>query len=176
MSENPKIEDLLWYELVHAKFWEQYLAEYTTYKQDYRKIYNIITMIFSVIGASTFPLWKLCSSIEEYIPSIVFGIMAILQILAIFQKNLSSTNEELMNMIKLRGMYIHYFNKLECLYLKTFKEYDEGQLIEEYYTLRDSTDKIEALKDSLNIHPNKRSLKKGEQEARSYVEIRFNAV
>jgi len=175
MAETEKIETLIWYEMGHAKFWEQYLAGYSTHKLDYRKWYNITTMILSVVGAASFPLWKLIpESRAYYMPGIIFGLMAIAQILAIFQKNTVVDNDQLQDIIKLRGMYITYFNKMERLYVNTSEDrLTTDEAMNTYYQLRETTLPIEALKDSLNIHPKKSVLKKGEKSAQKYIEPRF---
>jgi len=175
MVETKKIEDIIWYEMGHAKFWEQYLAEYSTYKLDYRKWYNIATMILSVVGAASFPLWKLIpDDLAYYMSGIIFGLMAIAQILAIFQKNMAVDNDQLQGIIKLRGMYITYFNKMEQLYVNTSEDrLTTDEAMTAYYQLREMTLPIESLKDSLNIHPKKSVLKKGEEKAQKYIECRF---
>jgi hypothetical protein len=170
---RTQIYNQIWYEMVHAKFWEQYLSDYTLYKYDYRKWYNIITMLISVIGASTFPLWKLVDG-KDWVPSIIFGAMAIAQILAVFQKNMVSDNSQLKEMIKLRCLYITYFNNLEKLYL-TFNLLNENELIERYYQLREESIPIEKLKDSLNIRPYRKLKEKGEEKARQYLKTRYKA-
>lgn len=167
------MREIIWYEMGHAKFWEQYLAEYTTYRLDYRKWYNIITMILSVVGAATFPLWKAMEN-NTYVPSIIFGIMAIAQLLAVFQKNMVVDSEQLQKTIQLRSMYISYFNRLERLFIENEEGIHNGdELRNRYYELRETTISIEALKDSLNIHPKKNVLKKGEERAIEYLNRRF---
>lgn len=166
-----QIKTLIWYEMVHAKFWEQYLSDYALYKFDYRKWFNIITMIISVIGASSFPIWKLTEN-NEWVPSIIFGLMAVAQVLAVFQKNMVSSNEQIEGMIKLRCLYIEYFNKMEHLYIMK-NQYNEEELIGMYYKLRSETIPIEKLKDSLNIRPYKRLIKKGETKAEEYLKPRY---
>lgn len=174
LEETSLMRKVLWYEMVHAKFWEQYLAEYTTYKLDYRKWYNIITMILSVVGAATFPLWKITPENSPYVPSIIFGLMAIAQILAVFQKNMAVDNEQLQGIIKLRSLYIIYFNSIEKLYIENEEDkYTEEELKEKYYQQRETTIPIEALKDSLNIHPKKSVMKKGEERVMAYLYVRF---
>lgn len=157
----------------HAKFWEQYLAEYTTYRLDYRKWYNIITMILSVVGAATFPLWKAMGD-SIYVTSIIFGIMAIAQLLAVFQKNTVVDSEQLQKTIQLRSMYISYFNSLERLFIENEEGvHTDDELRDRYYALRETTIPIEALKDSLNIHPKKKVMKKGEERVIEYLNRRF---
>lgn len=174
MSESITLDNAVWYEMGHAKFWEQYLAEYTTYKLDYRKWYNIATMVLSVVGATTFPLWKLTPESETYVPGIIFGLMAIAQVLAVFQKNMVIDNDQLEGIIKLRGMYISYFNQLERLYIKVWEDKLSQEEVEaSYYRLREMTLPIESLKDSLNIHPLKKVVEKGEERARNYLKPRF---
>lgn len=174
LEEANLMRKVIWHEMAHAKFWEQYLAEYTTYKLDYRKWYNITTMILSVVGASTFPLWKITPENSSYVPSVIFGLMAITQVLAVFQKNMAVDNEQLQGIIKLRSLYIAYFNSIERLYIENEEDkYTEEELKEKYYQQRETTIPIESLKDSLNIHPKKSVMKKGEERAMAYLYSRF---
>ena len=57
-EKRDKIEELVWYELIHAKYWEQYISDYTGSKMDWRKFYNIIAISFAIIGGSTWGAWK----------------------------------------------------------------------------------------------------------------------
>lgn len=53
------IERIVWYEMVHAAYWEQYLSQYISNKYDWRKWWNIIILLLSTIGVSSFGAWEL---------------------------------------------------------------------------------------------------------------------
>ena len=168
------IELLLWNELVHAKYWEQYISRYIGRKIDWRKWFNIATIILSVIGASSWKLWDLLNG-YEWVTSMVFGLVALLQVLSAIQKEIVIDNDTLQSLVKLRALYIGYFNKLERLFLDNENETFTKQEIEEsYFTLRETVYPMEELKDTINIPGIKEIKKKGEREVIKYLKSRYD--
>jgi hypothetical protein len=174
MEERSNIEKLIWYEMVHAKYWEQYLSDYSGYKIDYRKWSNIIILLFSTIGASSWAAWKLLPEGNVWVPSIIFAITGVTQLISIFQKNVVADNGTLQSLYKLRTLYISYFNKLEKLFIELDSlKYSEKDLIQKYYELRETVYPIEELKDALNINQMDKIDKKIMDRVNNYLEERF---
>lgn len=173
-KKRSLIENVIWYEMVHAKYWEQYLSDYTGFKITRRKWLNIIILMLSTIGASSWSAWKLLPEGTEWLPSLIFGIMGIVQVFNVFQKNITVENTTLESLYRLRSMYISYFNKLERLFieLETNKE-SENELIEKYYKIRETVYPIEELKDSLNITQIEMIDKNIERKVIDYLKNRF---
>lgn len=105
MAEISRIERIVWSELVHAAYWEQYLSQYVGYKYDWRKRYNIILLILSTVGAASFSAWKLIPNGEDLIPSILFALMAVTQLIAVCQKHVTIDDETARKLRELRIKY-----------------------------------------------------------------------
>jgi hypothetical protein len=172
-EKRDKIEELVWYELIHAKYWEQYISDYTGSKMDWRKFYNIIAISFAIIGGSTWGAWKALD--VEWVTPVMFGLMGIAQILSAIQKNVIIDNETIQSLTKLRTSYISYFNKLERLFIKIEdNQLDKFQIEEEYFSLRETVYPIEELKDTLNISKLKTIDKKVEGRVIDYLKSRYD--
>lgn len=172
-NKRDKIEELVWYELVHAKYWEQYISDYTGSKIDWRKWYNIIAILFAIAGGSTWGLWKTLNF--EWVTPVMFGLMGIAQALSAIQKNVIIDNDTIQSLTKLRSSYISYFNKLERLFIKIEdKQLSKEQIEEEYFLLRESVYAIEELKDTLNISQLKNIDKKVENRVIGYLKTRYD--
>lgn len=174
MSDNKRdtIELLLWNELVHAKYWEQYISQYIGYKKDWRKGFSIATIVLSVIGASSWKLWSL-PAIGEWSTMIIFGLVAICQLLSSIQKEVVIDNDTFQSLIKLRALYIAYFNKLEHLFIDNENELAQDIVEERYFSLRETVYPMEELKDSINIPELKNVKEKGEKEVIKYLHTRY---
>lgn len=168
------IEKMIWYEMIHAKYWEQYLSDYSGYKIDIRKWINILTLVLSTIGASSWAAWKSLPEGCEWIPSVIFALMGLGQLVSILQKNVIADNNTLQSLYRLRTLYISYFNQLERLYIEnnTFA-FNENELIEKYYKLRETVYPIEELKDSLNINQIEKLDKKIMARVTDYLNSRY---
>ncbi|WP_106831139.1 hypothetical protein [Parabacteroides pacaensis] len=175
-NERNRIKELLWYELVHAKYWEQYISRYISHKIDWRKRFNIATVILSIVGASTWKLWAV-PGIGAWASTIIFCLVALLQILSAVQKDIVVDNSTLQSLIKLRTMYIAYFNKLERLFIDVEnKNLSPVDIENQYFSLRETVYPIEELKDSLNIRELRDVKKGGEKEATKYLNSRYCVV
>lgn len=172
-DNRETIELLVWHELVHAKYWEQYISQYIGKKIDWRKWFNILTVALSVVGASSWKLWELLNG-YEWVTPMIFGIIALAQVFSAIQKEIVIDNDTLQSLFKLRGLYIAYFNKLEHLFINNENESLSKKEIENaYFILRETVYPIEELKDSINI-PELKSIKaKGEKETIKYLESRY---
>lgn len=172
-NRRDKIEELVWHELLHAKYWEQYISDYTGSKIDWRKWYNIIAISLAIVGGSTWGAWKALD--VEWITPVMFGLMGVAQILSAIQKNVIIDNDTIQSLTKLRSSYISYFNKLERLFIKIEdKQLTKEQIEEEYFKLRETVYPIEELKDSLNINQLKKIDKKVENRVIAYLKTRYN--
>lgn len=172
-DNRETIELLVWHELVHAKYWEQYISRYIGRKIDWRKWFSILTVALSVIGASSWKLWELLSG-YEWVTPMIFGIVALMQVFSAIQKEIVIDNDTLQSLIKLRALYIAYFNKLERLFLDNDNNSLNKKEVEEaYFILRETVYPMEELKDTINI-PELKSIKKdGEKEVTKYLKSRY---
>ncbi len=171
MPEITRIERIVWYELVHSAYWEQYLSQYVSHKYDCRKAYSTILLVLSTIGASSFSAWKLIPNGEKWVPTITFGIMAVVQLISICQKNVVIDDETARKLRELRIKYIEYLNKIERLYLDIRdNKMDTETIKKRFFDIRESVYPIEELKDSLNIKKLRRPNIRGQYE----MEIRLS--
>lgn len=172
-NKRNKIEELVWYEFTHAKYWEQFLSQYSGQKIDWRKWFNIATIILSVIGASSWKLWELLSG-YEWVTPMIFGLVALTQVFAAVQKEIIIDNETLSSIYRLRGLYISYSNKLEKLFIDIIdKKLTRDEIVEQYFALRETVYPIEELKDSLNIKKLKQADEKSIEESNLYLKMRY---
>lgn len=169
------IRRLVWLEMVHSAYWEQFLSQYISVKYDWRNFYAITILVLSTVGSFSFCLWKLAEE-WAYLSSAIFGLMAITQLLSVCQKVTVISDEAANKIRSLRVQYIEYYNKLESLYIDIYDEKitnpDEAK--ERYYKIRETVYPIEILKDSLNIKKLKSPSKKGDYEALVRLSRKFN--
>lgn len=173
LNERRLIEGLVWNELVHAKYWEQYLSEYMGNRIDWRKRINTITILLSVIGATSWKFWSI-PGVGEWASVVILILIAGLQLISALQKEIVVDNDTLQSLAKLRTLYIGYFNKLERLFIHNEEKSISPQEVEkQYFSLRETVYPIEELKDSLNIPELKKVKEKGEREVWKYLEARY---
>lgn len=171
MPEITRIERIVWYELIHSAYWEQYLSQYVSHKYDRRNIYSTVLLVLSTIGASSFSAWKIIPNGEKWVPTTTFGIMAIVQLVSICQKNLVIDDDTARKLRELRIKYLEYLNKIERLYLDMRDSKLDVQIAKDrFFEIRESVYPIEELKDSLNI----KKLKKPNINGQYEMEIRLS--
>ena len=171
MAEISRIERIVWFELVHSAYWEQYLSQYVSYKYDCRKVYNTILLVLSTIGASSFSAWKLIPEGEKWVPTVTFGLMAIVQLVSICQKNVVMDDDTARKLRELRVLYLNYMHKVERLYLDIRdNNLDTDTIKSRFFESRDTVYPIEELKDSLNI----KKLKKPNLNGQYEMEVRLS--
>lgn len=165
MPEITRIERIVWYELIHSAYWEQYLSQYVSHKYDRRNVYSTVLLVLSTIGASSFSAWKIIPNGEKWVPTITFGIMAIVQLVSICQKHLVIDDDTARKLRELRIKYLEYLNKIERLYLDMRDSKLDVQIAKDrFFEIRESVYPIEELKDSLNIKKLKKPNMKGQYE------------
>lgn len=153
MTQNSRIDKIVWDEMVQAKSWEQYISEYTGNKMDWRKYLGISTIILSMIGSTTWALWRVLDvAWIDYITPALFILTAASQLISALQSRIVIDENTLRSLSKLRAMYIKYFNQLECLYLSAHSNsLSQEEITSRFFEIRESVYPIEELKDSLNI-------------------------
>jgi len=172
---NDLIRSHIWYEMVHAKYWEQYMSQYTGIKIDFRKWISIVILAFSVFGSVSWAFWKLFPEKAAVISSVCFFIIAVSQVIAAVKDTIVIDNEIVRKLCELRSQYIAYFNKLESLWLKyNMNMIDTETAMKEYYQLRETVYPIETAKDELNINKLKKADKKGIEQTNEYLKTRYN--
>lgn len=171
MAETSKIERIVWAELVHSAYWEQYLSQYVSHKYDKRNLYNVTLLILSTVGASSFSAWKLIPDGEKWIPTITLGLIAATQLVAICQKNVVIDDDTARKLRELRIKYLSYLNQIERLYLDIRdKGLSAEEIKDKFFAIRETVYPIEELKDSLNI----KKLKKPNERGQYEMEIRLS--
>ena len=162
----PKLQErIVWHELVHSAYWEQYLSQYVSYKYDYRKVYATVLLVLSTIGASSFSAWKLVPEGEKWVPTVTFGIMAIVQLVSICQKNVVMDDDTARKLRELRVKYLAYMHQVERLYLDIKDNNLDAEIIKKrFFEIRETVYPIEELKDSLNIKKLRKPNLKGQYE------------
>lgn len=152
MSETKRIRTIVWAELAHACYWEQYISRYLGYKYDFNKFYSIITIILSSMSALFVTLSKEKGDWAIWAGMACIVMVPIVQIVNSSQKHVMMDVDTASSLLRLRSMYLEYYNNLARLFL----DIDDLGLPDEavkdrYFKLRASAVEIERLKDSLNI-------------------------
>lgn len=157
------MKEMIWYEMTHVKFGDNYLAHYLNRQKLIRKWFKILILIFSTSGVLGWKVW-------EYIPIVACVLIAIVQLISLVENQIIPTDQDIEKVAKLRNKYIAYFNKLEKLW-KDYKakKIDETKISEEFYLLRKTGASIEAIDNKLNIRRIKVLYDKADIETRNYL-------
>lgn len=162
------MREIVWTELVHTTFWEQYLSQYCSYKKDLNMRANTIVIISSSIGGTISAIWKIVFDGEAvmWVSITVFATMLFSQLAALYQRNIYMSREKEEKIRKLRVMYLNYRNEVELLWIdiQSFN-IDEQEARKRYYELRKEVAPIESLKDELNIKEKKGPYRRGNIQA-----------
>lgn len=155
--------DKIWYEMVHTKFGDNYLANYINRQKTIRKWFKIFTLVFSTSGILGWTIW-------EYAPIIACGLIAVMQIVTLIENQIILSDQDIENISGLRNKYIYYFNKLEKLWTELQnKKINEHTASEQFYKLRQIGADIEATDNKLHINGQiKPLLDKADVETRNY--------
>lgn len=176
MSETKRIKNIVWTELTYACYWEQYISRYIGYKYDLNKLYSIITIVLSSISAFFISLSKGEYSWATWVGMACIVIVPIIQIVNNSQKHVMMDVETASLMLKLRSMYLKYYNDLARLYLDIDDlDLNDEEIKDRYFKLRDSAREIEKLKDSLNIWKLNRVNCHAFEQMNKRLEHKFNA-
>jgi hypothetical protein len=152
MNETKRMRSIVWAELAHACYWEQYISRYLGHRYDFNKLYSILTIVLSSLGAFFIALSK-----SEYEWAVWAGIgcvvtVPVVQIVNSSQKHVMMDVDTASSLLRLRGLYLVYYDELARLFLDIDDlSLSEEQIKDRYFSIRRSAVDIERLKDSLNI-------------------------
>ena len=159
------ISQLIWFELVYAAYWEQYISGYISHKYDHSKTYACILLVLSTVGASSFKLWELVPQGTQWMPVALFSVMAIVQLLSVLQRNVTLGAETENKLRELREQYLSYFFTLQRLYLELVSgAISEEEARERFFVALKARLGIERLKDSLHIKKLRKPHARGQRE------------
>lgn len=176
-KENMK--KLVWSELCHSTYWEQYLSQYCNHKQNINSKYSITIIICSSFGLTFSCVWKIAGQdkkITMWVSVVVFILILASEIISICKKFVTIDTETERKIRELRIKYLDYLNLIEKLWIDIISTNITGDIIEErYFELRKKCLPIEDLKDSLNIKKLKNPNKRGMKEAHTRLSRKFGA-
>lgn len=154
----------IWYEMLHTKLGDNYLAGYISKQKRIKKWFKIFTLIFSTGGVLGWPIW-------EYVPVIACVLIAAMQLVTLLENQIIPSDQDIEDIARLRNKYNNYFNKLEKLWMDfQSNNINEDAAKEQFYELRTllGADLL-ATDDKLNINGKIKSLyKKADLETRNY--------
>lgn len=157
------MEEKIWYEMVQMKFGEKYLALYISLQYQLKKYFKIATLVFSGSGILGWKLW-------QPIAWIALILIAIVQILSLIENQIIRSDKEVSDILKLRELYLKYFNKLEKLWVdynsSEITEKEASRLFFKYRTSDHQT--IESLDNKLGIKKWKKLESNADSETRQY--------
>jgi hypothetical protein len=158
------IRDMIWPEMHHTKFGDNYLVHYMSKQKTKRKWFKIITILFSSGGILGWTVWK-----NGVLPFIACGIIAAVQLLSMIENQIIPSDNDLEKVAELRNKYNSHFNDIEKLWVDfNSKRLDEHQASEQFYLLRKNGLDIEAIDNKLDIHKHKSLCKIADTETRNY--------
>ena len=147
-STNPlkTIRDRIWYDLIDAKFGDDYLTLYLVRQRNIRRWFKIFTIIFSAGGIfSAFASAK----IPTIISLIAIGTVQVLQSIENF---IIHSENDLDELRKLRMLYYARSIKLEKLWDSFNRDkIDEDEATNQFFALRELAGEIEELDSRLYI-------------------------
>lgn len=133
--------------MVQAKFGEIYLAYYLQRQKSFRKLFKIVTLLFSTSGFFSWAIWN--NGVYAMIACIV---IAIVNSITLIENEIVSSDNDFTGLADLRNLYIIYLNKLEKLWTDLgLKNIDESQANETFYELREYSREIAALDNKIFI-------------------------
>lgn len=155
------MRERVWYEFVHSKFGESYLALYINKQKSRKKWFKIITLIFSTSGILGWKLW-------DYAPIVACGIISIMQVINLVENEIILSETEIDKICTLRNRYVQYTNQLEKLFIDS-KTKAEKEIKELFYEYRKLGEEIEALDNDLHIQQIKSLISKANSQTRTYL-------
>ncbi|MFN6945066.1 MAG: hypothetical protein ACK4ND_08960 [Cytophagaceae bacterium] len=160
------IRDNIWYDMIHLKHGEVYLAHYLGLQKTIRKWFKIITLIFSGSGIFSWAIWG--SGTFAVIACIV---IAVIQILSLIEGQIIANESDLEKIGLLRNKYLSYFNKVEKLWVDfNAKRISETEATEKFFKLRKKSEQIEVLDNELHIIKLGILIKASDTDVRNYID------
>ncbi len=158
------IRDMIWPEMHHAKYGDNYLVHYIGRQKTKRKWFKIITLIFSSGGVFGWSIWQ-----NGVFPVIACGIIALVQLISLVENQLIHTDNDLEKVAELRNKYISRFDDLEKLWLDLDADrLNEQKATLKFYQLRKNGADIESTDNKLDIQKHKSLCKIADSETRNY--------
>jgi predicted negative regulator of RcsB-dependent stress response len=160
----PKIRDMIWPEMMHTKYGDNYLVHYLNRQKTTRKWFKIITLLFSSGGIFSWSIWQ-----NGVLPVIACGVIALVQLVNLVENQLIHSDNDMEKVADLRNKYNTHFNDLEKLWVDfDAHRLDEHQATEQFYQLRKVGADIESTDNKLNIHKYKSLCNITDTETRNY--------
>jgi hypothetical protein len=156
------MRDKIWYEMMHVKYGDTYLAYYLFRQKTKKKWFKILTLVFSASGVLGWKFW-------EGFPVIACVLISVIQLFNLVENHVIISEKETEKVSTLRNKYVLYFNRLEKLWI----DFDENRLneqetTEQFYQLRGLGLDIEALDNELHIGKFKKLCQKADLDTRYY--------
>jgi len=156
------MRDKIWYEMIHIKYGDSYLAFYLFRQKTIRKWFKILTLVFSTSGVLGWKFW-------DGFPIIACVLISVLQLFNLVENQIIISEKETEKISDLRNRYITYFNKLEKLWIDfNADRLNEQDASDQFFLHRQVASEIEALDNELHIHKIKKLCHKADLETRDY--------
>lgn len=157
------MRDVIWYELVQIKFGEKYLALYLSLQHKLKKTFKIFILIFSGSGILGWQLW-------QPIAWIALVLIAIIQLLSLIENQIIRSDDQIVEIAKLRELYLKYFHKLEKLWIEfDNEEINDSVAKEQFFEFRKADlEPLEALDNKIGIKKWSRLIASADKETRDY--------
>lgn len=161
------IKEKIWHEFIDKKYGDEYLCRYITRQTEIRKWFKISTILFSASG-----IWTAVKSFT--IPTVIsLTAIALVQLGTLIENFIIHSEKQIEELGKLRLLYYDQWNKFEELFL-TQQSYDEKQLLDKFFHLRDLGKTMEDLDNKLNIKQKKSLKVQAEMATRNYLKTHYN--
>ena len=158
-----EINDIIWYDLVNAKYGDEYLIVYIQKQRNIRKWFKILTILFSASG-----IFSAFQSLK--IPTIISCIfIGIVQLATLIEGWIIHSEKEIDELCALRLLYYNRTNRLEKLFHSVFnEEISSSEGASKFFKLRNQSKQIEELDNKVNVRKYKKSMKKADITTNQY--------
>lgn len=159
-----QVETKIWYDLVNSKCGDEYLILYLGKQRSFRRIFKILTILFSASGAAfAFQDIKIPTIISCSLILLVQGATSI-------ENFIIHSEDDLDSLSKLRILYYNRTTKLEELWHSLQEgKVTENEAADEFFELRRSKAEIEELDNKLNIKKKESILQIAEEKTNQYI-------
>jgi len=157
----------IWAELYQVKYGDNYLVLYLNRHKKIKKWYKILTLLFSTSGILG---WN-----YSWISLLSCGIISIMQLLTLIENQIIPSDKDILNIIKLKEMYLSHFNKLDKFWSEfTTGGISEDDVITRFHKLKIEFEKIVAFDNKLDIKHYKRLITQTEENTEAYFNNYYN--
>lgn len=158
----------LWYEMVQAKYNNQYTCLLIAYQREILNWFNIAVALFSSAGVMGWKFW-------DKIPIVACGIIAAISLAKLIQPHLIPSDKQIEKLDKIADFYFGFHLKIERIWFDFENNViDESQMLTLLHELKETERNINQLVNEVHKKENKKLSKKAKIECDNFFLKAFN--